>query len=408
MDPRRNPYSPGAGLRPAALAGRDDDIEAFEILIDRASSGLASRSMVFHGLRGVGKTVLLGELAGRAGTREWLVMRLEAERTAPDHFSASLAFELSNAARKQRAWHDRTTDAVKRALGSITSFQMAIGVEGISLGVERSRGVADTGKIQFDLVDLAETVGTAAAEGGVGVVAFIDEMQELTNEQMSAVCRSCHRAGQMNLPWFVIGGGLPNLPTLLAAAASYSERLFDYRPIERLDDLDARFALIEPAAGQGVSWDPAAADFVVAESGGYPFFLQQFGKTTWDASAGVERISFDDAIIGVAEGQQQLDGGFYASRSGAGHTGRTRPPPCDGRRRRRTVADRGRGRAPRQEDHLARARPCQPHRQGDRLPARARHARLHRAGHGGLCPPSDRELKPTRPRSHLGRETMGR
>ena len=198
--------------------------------------------------------------------------------------------------------------------GSITSFQMAIGVEGISLGVERSRGVADTGKIQFDLVDLAETVGTAAAEGGIGVVAFIDEMQELTNEQMSAVCRSCHRAGQMNLPWFVIGGGLPNLPTLLAAAASYSERLFDYRPIERLDDTDARFALVEPAAAQGVSWDSAAVDFVVAESGGYPFFLQQFGKTTWDASAGVERISFDDAIIGVAEGQQQLDGGFYASR----------------------------------------------------------------------------------------------
>ena len=117
----------------------------------------------------------------------------------------------------------------------------------------------------------------------------------------------------MNLPWFVVGGGLPNLPTVLAGAESYSERLFDYRPIDRLADADARIALVEPAAAQGVSWDPDAIAFVISESGGYPFFLQQFGKTTWDASAGIERISLDDAIIGVTEGQQQLDAGFYSS-----------------------------------------------------------------------------------------------
>lgn len=314
MDPRTNPYNPGAGLRPAALAGRDTDIEAFEILADRAQRGLISRSIVFSGLRGVGKTVLLGELAGRALERNWLVVQVEAEHTQPGHFSRALAGELANAARRQKTWLARATDRIKEALGSITSFQAAVGAEGVSLGIERIPGRADSGNIQFDLVDLAETVGAAASEDAIGVAILIDEMQDLTADQMSAVCRSCHRAGQLALPWFAIGGGLPNLPTRLAEAESYAERLFDYRKIDRLSADDAKIALTEPAAAQQVAWDRDATQFVLDESSGYPYFLQQFGKTVWDASAGPDTIALDDATIGVAEGQEQLDIGFYSSR----------------------------------------------------------------------------------------------
>jgi hypothetical protein len=314
MDPRSNPYNPGAGLRPAALAGRDGDIEAFDVLADRAARGLISRSVVFSGLRGVGKTVLLGELAGRALERNWLVVQLEAEHTRPEHFSAALAIELANAARRKRQWLRRASGTVKDALASITSFQAAVGVEGISLGVERLPGRADTGDLQFDLVDLAETVGAAARADAVGVAVLIDEMQALTVDQMSAVCRSCHRAGQLALPWFVIGGGLPDLPTRLASAESYAERLFDYRAVDRLRDADALVALTEPAAAQGVRWHRDAAQFVLDESGGYPYFIQQFGKAVWDAAVGPRTIALEDATIGIAEGQQQLDNGFYSSR----------------------------------------------------------------------------------------------
>lgn len=314
MDPRTNPYNPGAGLRPVALAGRDGDIEAFEILAERARRSLVSRSMVFTGLRGVGKTVLLGELAGRALARGWLVAQIEAEHTQRDHFGAALAGELANAARRHKTWLTRATDKIKIALGSITSFQASVGLDGLSLGIDRLPGRADSGSIQFDLVDLAETIGAAAAEDGIGVVLFVDEMQELTTEQMSAVCRSCHRAGQLNLPWFVVAGGLPNLSTRLAEAESYAERLFEYRIIDRLTDADAHHALIAPSEAQGVGWDDDAARFVLGESGGYPYFLQQFGKTVWDAAAGPDRINLDDATFGVSDGQRQLDAGFYASR----------------------------------------------------------------------------------------------
>ena len=81
MDPRRNPYSPGAGLRPMELAGRDGDVEAFEILMDRAELRRPSQSLVFTGLRGVGKTVLLQDLSGRAEERGWITANVEADRT---------------------------------------------------------------------------------------------------------------------------------------------------------------------------------------------------------------------------------------------------------------------------------------------------------------------------------------
>ncbi|MBK6968349.1 MAG: ATP-binding protein [Candidatus Neomicrothrix subdominans] len=311
MDPRNNPYNPGAGLRPVALAGRDRDIEAFEILADRAQSGKLARSVVFTGLRGVGKTVLLGELAGRALSRRWLVVQIEAE---PTRFDKSLATGLANGARRNRGWMSKATENATNALGSITSFQATVGASGLSLGFDRVPGRADTGNLAHDLVDLVEAIGQAAKDDGTGVLLVIDEMQELTKKQMSAVCRSCHSAGQLNLPWFVIGGGLPNLPTQLAEAESYAERLFDYRLVDKLSPTDARVALLDPATAEGVEWDQGAEQFVLDEARGYPYFLQQFGNTVWNAAVGPSLISFDDAVVGVTDGQDKLDEGFYLSR----------------------------------------------------------------------------------------------
>ncbi|MDP9093540.1 MAG: hypothetical protein M3N95_11575 [Actinomycetota bacterium] len=46
---------------------------------------------------------------------------------------------------------------------------------------------------------------------------------------------AAHHAGQRELPFFVAGAGLPNLPARLGDAKSYTERLFEYHPLGRLD-----------------------------------------------------------------------------------------------------------------------------------------------------------------------------
>jgi hypothetical protein len=139
-------------------------------------------------------------------------------------------------------------------------------------------------------------------------------MQQLSRQDLSAICTACHEAGQREIPFYIAGAGLPNLPGVLAEAKSYAERLFDYSRLGPLPDTDAERALIVPAAAIGVQWQPGAADRVLAASAGYPFFLQTFGRHTWDSAPGPSVISDEDAAVGVAIGVEQLDRGFFRAR----------------------------------------------------------------------------------------------
>lgn len=62
MDPRRDPFAPGAGSRPPELASREVIMEGVAIALDRIRAGRQAQSRILTGLRGVGKTVLLNEM----------------------------------------------------------------------------------------------------------------------------------------------------------------------------------------------------------------------------------------------------------------------------------------------------------------------------------------------------------
>ena len=53
----------------------------------------------------------------------------------------------------------------------------------------------------------------------------------------------------------MVGAGLPHLPSVLSASKSYSERLFRYVPIDRLDRDAADFALLAPARREGADFE---------------------------------------------------------------------------------------------------------------------------------------------------------
>jgi hypothetical protein len=316
MDAVSNPYSPGAGLRPRELAGRDREIEAFDVLRERAHRGLTSRSVVLTGLRGVGKTVLLNELADRARSDGWIIARVEAESGGGGRpFRLQVARSLNRALREASgSWG--LADKVRRALGTFKSFSLRTDPDGgLSVGIEidPERGRADTGSLEIDLSDLALDLADAASDFGTGVVVFIDEMQDLNDEELSAICQACHEAGQREAQFFVIGAGLPSLPRVLAEARSYAERLFQYLPIGALDPPAAAAALIRPAADVEVDWADAAVDAIVVRSSGYPYFLQEFGKASWDYAPG-PGISVADAEVGIRVGMDSLDHGFFRSR----------------------------------------------------------------------------------------------
>ncbi len=316
MDPVRNPYSPGAGLRPPELAGRDKEVSDFLVVRRRAASALSNRSVVMTGLRGVGKTVLLNELAQAAAIDGWIIAKVEA-----DHAAGNGAFREQVSIALNRSLREATgsfgmMERFKRALATFRSFTLGVDPSGrfsIGIDIDPAAGRADTGSLETDLTDLALDLAAAARERSVGVGLFIDELQDLGADEKRAVCQACHTAGQEELPFYVIGAGLPSLPGALADARSYAERLFAYWSIDALDSDSASEALVRPAVAAGVAWNDDAVEMVISESAGYPYFLQEFGKASWDFAPGPE-INLDDAVAGVEAGILSLDRGFYTSR----------------------------------------------------------------------------------------------
>ena len=316
MDPIRNPYAPGAGQRPPELAGRDEQLDAFDVVLQRVARGRAERSIVLTGLRGVGKTVLLNALRSAAVRRQWGTGKLEAR---PDQgLRRPLASAVHQAVRE--LGHPQR-DQVDHVLGVVRAFAQRDAGAGAKLrdqwspgiDVPAVRGRADSGDIEIDLVELLSELGGLAADLGRGIAVFIDEMQDLGPDDVSALCAACHEISQNGLPVIVVGAGLPHLPAVLSASKSYSERLFRYQRIDRLPRDFADWALTSPAKEEDTEWEPGALDAMYAATGGYPYFIQAYGKAVWDR-APRSPITSEDVAVAAPEAEAELAVGFFGSR----------------------------------------------------------------------------------------------
>lgn len=313
MNPDLNPYNPGSGVAPRVLAGRDADIAAFDTLIARTKLSMPSRPIVLSGLRGVGKTVLLNRLRGLADHHGWLTIQFEA-RPGVQGAKASRRALANGLAQNSLRYRARSAAApIARMLASVASFNASLGLEGISIGVERDLSRASSGLLELDLQDVVEDIALAIRPDHKALTIFIDEMQDLDDDLLEALVTVQHAAGQRELPFFVIGAGLPNLPARLADARSYAERLFEYRPIGRLPDEDARESLEGPAKQMGQSYSSEAVDVLLEESGCYPYFIQEFGSAMWTVAT-ASPFSSENAQAAAELGRARLDAGFFPSR----------------------------------------------------------------------------------------------
>jgi hypothetical protein len=318
MDPVRNPFAPGAGQRPPELAGRDKEVGAFEVVLERVARGRPERSLVLTGLRGVGKTVLLGELRSMAVKRGWGAGKVEARPDAD--LRRPLSAALHRAIRDLAVRH-RAPDRVEAILGILKAFALRAAPDGAKLrdrwqpgiDVPAASGRADSGDIEIDLVELFTDVAELAQDVGTGVALLIDEMQDLKPDDISALCAACHELSQIGAPLVVVGAGLPHLPAVLSASKSYSERLFRYVRIDRLSREDADRAVLAPVEREDAGITDEALDALFDASGGYPYFIQAYGKAAWDA-APADPITATDVSVAAPEADAELAVGFFGSR----------------------------------------------------------------------------------------------
>ena len=317
MDPVRNPYAPGAGQRPPELAGRDREIGQFEIVLERVARNRPERSMVLTGLRGVGKTVLLNSFRSMAMQRLWGTGKLEAR---PDQSIRRPVASALHMAVRELAPRHRAPDRIDSFLGVLKAFaardvRAVKGAPLVQLGidVQAARGRADSGDLEVDLTELLTDAAAVAADLGVGIALFVDEMQDVPAPDISALCAACHELSQSNGPLIVVGAGLPHLPSVLSASKSYSERLFRYVSIDRLDRESADIALLAPARREGADFERGALDALYAAADGYPYFVQAYGKVTWDVAA-ASPVTAHDVSVATPVAAGELAVGFFGSR----------------------------------------------------------------------------------------------
>lgn len=313
LDPAANPYTPGAGQQPAFLSGREAELRDFEARLTRLERGRAAQCTLIVGLRGVGKTVLLNRFAQVALKRDWVVV--EQELTPRAELLATLA-RLS----RQALFEIEQPSAWKRAGRKVADLLRSMEVRYEIAGLSATLPSADTSTAQatgdaaHDMTELMLALGEVATANDRAVAFLFDELQFADTEPLGALIAGLHKVSQKNLPITAVAAGLPQTRGVLAEAASYSERMFETRTVEALAGDDARKALAEPAAEEGVAIDDAALELAISFTEGYPFFLQVFGDHLWRTAASVP-ISHDDAVRAQPLVRDWLDRGFFTFRT---------------------------------------------------------------------------------------------
>ena len=317
MDPIRNPYAPGAGQRPPELAGRDRELRQFEVTLERVAAGRPDRSMVLSGLRGVGKTVLLNALRSQAVNRAWGTGKIEAR---PDQSLRLPLAQAVNAAIREVAHRHRDQERVDQVSGVLKAFALRTELKDRKgarwqppIDVPAAQGRADSGDLELDLVELFTDVAGLGRDLGVGIALFVDEMQDIPTVELAALCGACHEVSQQGAPLIVVGAGLPHLPVALAASKSYAERLFRYVAVDRLPREMADRAWSVPAGSEEVGYEPDALDELYALTDGYPYFVQAYGKVTWDVAVS-SPIRASDVRDAAPEAEAELAVGFFGAR----------------------------------------------------------------------------------------------
>ncbi len=311
-----NPYTPNAGAEPQAIVGRDDQLESFDLLLGRISRGRTEQSMIITGLRGVGKTVLLGRFRATALDQDWVVVELEVSKHDDGEFRRDISARLRTAL-LELSPRARWTDRFRNAAAVLKSFTLTVDSSGtVTAGLDVDdavEGYADHANLSMDLTDVFVALGEAATERDRGVVLLLDEVQFLSKVQLEALIEALHKMVQRKLPITMVGAGLPQIAELAGDAKSYAERLFKFPAIANLSPADAKTALTRPAADEQASFTDDALDEAVSITGGYPYFIQELGYAVWTVAAGPQ-ITLADVTLAVPAYESKLDTSFFRVR----------------------------------------------------------------------------------------------
>ena len=307
-----SPYTPGAGAMPRYLAGRESMLEEADKILEAVAMGYPQKPVIYYGLRGVGKTVLLNAIEEKAEELDILYAHIEiAEKR-------SFIVQIANASKKiihRMSVIESVKDLGHKALGILQAFQVTYNPEEqtFTAGIAEPSMYVSSGVLSDDLTEMFVAMGRMAAKAKRAICFFVDEIQYMKPNEMEALINALHRVNQLRLPITIYGAGLPKILKILGEVKFYSERLFQYIEVAELSDHAATDAIVKPATELGVQYEEEAVEEIKEWSKGYPFFIQELCNTIWEEIES-EIIKKSDVERVIPVFLDKLDKGFFKIR----------------------------------------------------------------------------------------------
>lgn len=306
-----NPYRPGAGLMPVYIAGRDEDIQNVSQMFDALTMDIPTQSIIFSGLRGVGKTVLINKLQSIAEEKGIFCKHIEIEER--NDFISQIA-ECSQAFLRTISAKEKFKHLIQKPLEAIKSLVVSFNPEDNSFSLSmQDRELYVSNNLTQTLTEVFSTIGETAQKTETPICFFIDEIQYMKQNQLGSLIAALHRVNQLGYPIMIIGAGLPKIYKMLSDEKSYSERLFMYKKINSLTDEQSEKAIEEPAKKFNIIYAHEAINKIVEITKGSPFFIQQLCKIVYDKT-NKDVIELSDVENCIDEFLSSLDERFFKSR----------------------------------------------------------------------------------------------
>lgn len=306
-----NPYRPGAGLMPTYLAGRNDDIENVEQMFEALRMNIPTQSIIFSGLRGVGKTVLINKLQKIAEDKDIFCKHIEVEER--NDFISQIA-SCSQAFLRKVSTKEKFKHLIQKPLDAIKALVISFDPNDKTFSLSmQEKELYLSNNLTQSLTDVLTTIGETAYKTETPICFFIDEIQYMKQNEIGSLIAALHRTNQLGYPVMIVGAGLPKIYKMLSESKSYSERLFIYKEVGSLTYEQTCRAVVEPVKKFNVEYTNEAMQRVYEITKGYPFFIQQMCQVVYK-NTDEHLIDVADVDNNIDEFYKLLDVGFFKVR----------------------------------------------------------------------------------------------
>jgi hypothetical protein len=289
-----NPFQPAPGASPPELVGRDAEVSSILDATDRIKSGSAPTPIVFTGLRGIGKTVLLNRLIELAGPKA-VVLKLEVES------DVSLDAVMQDAAARLmpalRSVPRRLLSSLDAALRQLPKLEYGLPHELGSLSVTAP---PDEETRHLPLRAALSSLNDAIAAVNRFLVITIDEIHDVDVASLRTVAAVVHQSAGTSTPILLSCAGLPQTSEIIKRLRTYAHR-WEHYALDLLTRAEAAQAIRLPIERAGAFIEIAALDFLVRESAGYPFFVQKYASAAWNVQKNgrIRAVNVESVLPGV-------------------------------------------------------------------------------------------------------------